>query len=156
MRQLIFLFILIPTLVFSQKKDYKTYDKAVKYFNEGKNEKAKQLIVKILDKNPDWNQPSLLISNILSDEGDITQAVQYLLNVYDLDNPEDVKGIEQIANLFYINGYYNDALEFFNIAWHIDSLSCKKKTSLYIENCNFAIQKIQDPVSFTSKKEINL
>ena len=51
MRQLILLFILIPTLVFSQKKDYKTYDKAVKYFNEGKNEKAKKLIVKILDEN---------------------------------------------------------------------------------------------------------
>ena len=31
MRKLILLFILIPTLVFSQKKDYKTYDKAVKY-----------------------------------------------------------------------------------------------------------------------------
>ena len=81
MRQLILLFILIPTLVFSQKKDYKTYDKAVKYFNKGKNEKAKQLIVKILDKNADWNQPNLLMASIFSNEGNIKKSVIFLLNV---------------------------------------------------------------------------
>ena len=110
MSKLILLFILIPTLVFSQKKDYKTYDKAVKYFNEGKNEKAKQLIVKILDKNADWNQPNLLIASIFANEGNIKQSALFLLNVYDENNPEDAKGIEQIANLYYSNGDYKNAL----------------------------------------------
>ena len=51
MRELIFILILLPIIVCSQTKDYKTYDKAVKYFNQGKNEKAKDLILKIIKKD---------------------------------------------------------------------------------------------------------
>ena len=79
MKQLILLFILIPTLVFSQKISYKTYDKAVKYFNEGKNEKAKQLIVKILNKNAEWNQPNLLMASIFANEGNVNKSALFLL-----------------------------------------------------------------------------
>ena len=41
MRKILFLLLIIPTLVFSQKKDYTSYDKAVSYFNKGEIEKAK-------------------------------------------------------------------------------------------------------------------
>ena len=43
MRIFILILFLLPTISFAQKKDYKTYDKAVKYYNEGNNEKAKKL-----------------------------------------------------------------------------------------------------------------
>ena len=50
MRIFILILFLLPTISFAQKKDYKTYDKAIKYYNEGDNEKAKKLAFKILDK----------------------------------------------------------------------------------------------------------
>ena len=34
-------------------------------------------------------------------------AVRYLLNVYDDNNSNDIKGIEKIARLYYDNGIYD-------------------------------------------------
>ena len=56
--------LIIPTLVFSQKKDYNSYDKAVSYFNKGEIEKAKKSIEKCIQKNADWEKPYQLLGNI--------------------------------------------------------------------------------------------
>ena len=50
MRIFILILFLLPTISFAQKKDYKTYDKAVKYYNEGDNEKAKKLAFDVLSQ----------------------------------------------------------------------------------------------------------
>ena len=82
---LIFL-LLIPFLLFSQKRDYKSYDKAAKYyFQGGKNDKAKQLLYKILDETPDWRNANLLLSNIYEEESNIKDAEFYMLNAYNED-----------------------------------------------------------------------
>ena len=47
----------------------------------------------------------VIMSSILKNEGDIPAAAQYLLNVYDIENIEDLDGIQQIARLFYTNGF---------------------------------------------------
>ena len=99
MRRLFFIFLFVPFLAFTQTKDYKSFDKAVKYFNKGKNEKAKNLIFKLIKNDPDWHQPHLLMSSILKKEGSISAAAQYLLNVYEMHNVEDLEGIQKIARL---------------------------------------------------------
>ena len=71
MRIFILILFLLPTISFAQKNDYKTYDKAVKYYNEGNIEKAKKLAFKILDKSADWNKPNLLIASIFASEKNI-------------------------------------------------------------------------------------
>lgn len=158
MRRLFFIFLFVPFLAFTQTKDYKSFDKAVKYFNKGKNEKAKNLIFKLIKNDPDWYQPHLLMSSILKKEGSISAAAQYLLNVYDIDNVEDLEGIQKIARLFYTNGFYNEARRYFDIVWNLDSVNCMKEIPLFISNCNFAIKAIKDSSSFIAKNmgsEIN-
>ncbi len=148
MKNILLLILLIPCICFGQKKDYKNYDKAVKYYNLGKNEKAKKIITKIIEKNPIWRQPNILMASILESEGDIIEAVNYLLRVYNIEIKDDLKGIENIANLFFNNGYYFEARKYFKTACNLDSLKCNPKNNLMIKNCNFAIQELEQPKHF--------
>ncbi len=148
MRIFILILFLLPTISFAQNKDYKTYDKAVKYYNEGDNEKAKKLAFKILDKSAEWNKPNLLLASIFASEKNIDKAAEFLLNVYSEDNSADVKGIEVVADLYYTNGYYSDALYYFQSTlnhgddkYQIVSMA----TSLKIKSCKFAIEAIKNP-----------
>ena len=143
MRIFILILFLLPTITFAQKNDYKTYDKAVKYYNEGNIEKAKKLAFKILDKSAEWNKPNLLLASIFASEKNIQKAAEFLLNVYSEDNPKDLKGIEVIADLYYTNGYYSDALYYLESTlnhgadkYQIVSMA----TSLKIKSCKFAIE----------------
>jgi outer membrane protein OmpA-like peptidoglycan-associated protein/tetratricopeptide (TPR) repeat protein len=148
MRILLLILFLLPAISFAQKKDYKNYDKAVTYFHEGKVEKAKKLTEKILSKNSEWTKPNLLMASIFADLGDIEESARYMLYVYDENTPKDVMGIEQIAKLYYHNGYYENALYYFKSAQNLNESVLGKKTDLYIRNCVFAMQEITNPVDF--------
>ena len=129
---LIFL-LLIPVFSFSQKRDYKSYDKAVKYyFQGGKNDKAKQLLYKILDETPEWRNANLLLSNIYEEESNIEEAEFYMLNAYHLKinnlyyNEDLIKGFEKVIELLYTNGRYERVLYYAESLVAIDT-SIKEK-----------------------------
>ena len=148
MRILLLILILLPAISFAQKKDYKNYDKAVAYFHEGKLEKAKKITEKILAKNANWTKPNLLMASIFADLGNIEESARYMVYVYDENTPADVMGIEQIAKLYYSNGYYENALYYFELAQGLNADVLGKKTSLFMRNCIFAMEKIDHPVVF--------
>lgn len=148
MRTLVLILFIFPAISFAQKKDYKNYDKAVVYFHEGKVEKSKKLTEKILSKNSEWIKPNLLMASIYADLGDIEESARYMLYVYDENTPADVLGIEQIAELYYSNGYYENALYYFNAAQSLNADVLGKKTTLFMQNCIYAIEKINFPVDF--------
>ena len=50
MKNLLIILFFIPVVVFSQKKDYRSYDKAVSYFRDGEVEKAKKTWTKEVSK----------------------------------------------------------------------------------------------------------
>jgi len=158
MRTLVLILFLLPAISFAQKKDYKNYDKAVAYFHDGKVEKAKKLTEKILVKNSDWTKPNLLMASIYTDLGDIEQSARYMLYVYDEKTPTDVMGIEQIAKLYYSNGYYENALYYFKAAQQLNADVLGRKTTLFIKNCIFSMDAILHPVAFNPEnlgKNIN-
>ena len=146
MRVLVLILYLLPSISFAQTKDYKTYDKAVKYNIEGNTEKAIKFANKALEKNADWNKPNLLLASIYANNNQIELAANYLLKVYDATNPEDLMGIEQIAKLYYVHGYYENALYYFK-----KTINYSKKGSNFIENCQFAIKAIENPINFNAK-----
>ena len=110
MRFFLVILFLFPATSFAQKKDYKTYDRAVKYNNEGNIEKAIKYANKALEKSSDWSKPNLLLASIYANNNQIDLAADYLLKVYDENTLNDVKGIEQVVELFYNNGFYEKAL----------------------------------------------
>ena len=114
MRSCFILFLLLfPVLSFSQDKDYISYDKAVRLLKEGKTKKAVKFAKKSLISHPNWSTPNLFLANIFADDNQIDLAVRHLLVVYDLEDQDDVKGIEQIGQLYYRKGYYKNALYYF-------------------------------------------
>ena len=113
----------------SQERDYKRYDKAIKLFKNNELEKSKSILLKMIKKNIDWDKPHFLLSNIYLVENDFYSSAKSLLNVYDIENPDDYLGIEKIALDFYKNGYYSEALYYFNAVCKLDSNYCNEKIS---------------------------
>ena len=149
MRVFLLIFLVIPLMLLPQnKKDYKNYDKAVKYFYDGKLDKSKQLVFKLLKKDKNWENPNLLMARILVDEGNIEEAVQYMLDVYSKNDYKDVLGIKQIANLYYKNGFYKKALFYFDMIKNLKPDLIDKEIIKIINNCLFAIEAIKNPVEF--------
>jgi len=153
MRSLVLILCLLPSISFAQTKDYKTYDKAVKYNNEGNIEKAIKYANKALEKNTEWSKPNLLLASIYANNSQIELAADYLLKVYDETNFEDVKGIEQVAKLYYSNGFYNEALFYFEkiIAQDTNKYRFIANIDRYIESCKFAIKAIKNPIDFNAR-----
>ena len=168
MRFFFIILFLLPLISFSQTKDYKTYDKASSYFQAGKLEKSKKLSLRLIQDNSDWDYPHLLLASIYEEQGEIDLSVNHLLNVYLKDNPNYTNGIEKIAKLFYNNGRYSKSIYYFEKLLEIDSTFLAKDISLsefkniygnpvyklsvdkILQNCNFAIKAIEEPVSFDS------
>ena len=153
MRFFLVILFLFPATSFAQKKDYKTYDKAVKYNNEGNIEKAIKYANKALEKSSDWSKPNLLLASIYANNNQIELAADYLLKVYDENTLNDVKGIEQVAELFYNNGFYEKALYYAEktISNNIEESNFSSKIDRYIENCQFAIKAVKTPIDFDAK-----
>ena len=145
------LFILLPILTFSQTKDYKNFDKAVKYNNNGNIEKSIKYANKALKNTPGWSKPNLLLASIYANDKQIDIAADYLLEVYDVNNPSHIKGIEQVVKLYYTNGFYKESLLYAEKIIAFDtSIYTFNYTEIirYIQNCKFAINAIQNPVDF--------
>ena len=151
MRYLItFILIVFLNDIYAQNRDYRRYDKAVKFFNNNEFNKSKDLLFKIIEQDNEWNKPHLLLSTIYLEESDFYNSTKSLLNIYSLDNPDDILGIEKVANIFYSNGFYSEGLYYFNIICKLDSIYCKEKIMRVIDNCSFSINSINNPVEFNA------
>lgn len=153
MRKILFLLLIIPTLVFSQKKDYNSYDKAVSYFNKGEVEKAKKNIEKCIQKNVDWEKPYQLLGKIYEEEGNIESAVENYYLGFEHKNPTDQLWWKKIGELYFENGMYPDAMYHFKkfVAFQSKEAAFYKKAIKHIQDCMFAISAMQNPVAFSPK-----
>ena len=150
MKKKILILFFLPFFCLAQNKDYKNFDKALKYSEQGNLEKAVKYANKALKNNPDWNQPNLLLASIYANNNQIELAADYLLKVYDVDNRDDFKGIEQIFNLYYSNGFYDKALFFADKLAHFNNnkFRISKDIDRKVKNCKFAIKSIKNPFDF--------
>ncbi len=121
MKKIFLILLIVPIFTFSQKKDYKTYDKAVTFFNNGEIEKAKKYIHKCIQKNADWENPYQLLGKIYEEEGDIEQAVENYYKGFDTNNSEDQLWWQRLGDLYFKNGLYTTALFHYKsfIAFHV-------------------------------------
>ena len=151
MRKILFLLLIIPTLVFSQKNDYKSYDKAVSYFNKGEVEKAKKNIEKCIQKNVDWEKPYQLLGKIYEEEGDIESAIENYYLGFEHKNPTDQLWWKKIGELYFENGMYPNAMYHFKkfVAFQSKEAAFYKKAIKHIQDCMFAISAMQNPVAFS-------
>ena len=150
MKKILVILFLIPYLSFGQKKDYKNFDKAVKYNTAGYIEKSIKYANKSLANTPAWSRPNLLLASIYANNKQIELAAEYLLKVYNENDPKDMKGTEQVVKLYYSNGFYKEALFYAEkiIALDTNTYIFTNEMNRFIGNCKFAIKAIKYPIDF--------
>ena len=150
MKKIFLIILFFPVFAFSQKKDYKTYDKAISYFNNGEIEKAKKSINKCIQKNEDWEKPYQLLGKIYELEGDVELAIENYYKGFDSDNPKDQLWWQKLGDLYFENAMYQEALFHYEsfVAFSDKDGAFYKKAIKHIQDCMFAIKAMQNPVKF--------
>lgn len=153
MKKIFLIILFFPTFAFAQKKDYKTYDKAISYFNNGEIEKAKKSINKCIQKNIEWEKPYQLLGNIYELEGDIELAVKNYYKGFDSKNSKDQLWWQKLGDLYFENAMYQNALFHYKsfVEFADKEEGFYKKAIKHIQDCMFAIKAMQDPVEFNPK-----
>ena len=105
--------LIIPFFSFSQKKDYRNYDKAIESFNNQDFEKAKKFIRKCILNNITWEKPYQLLGKIYESEGDIELAIKNYYKGFDPQNPIDHMWWKRIADLYFSNGVFSETCSWY-------------------------------------------
>ena len=157
MRKISFILFLVPLVMFSQsQRDQKKYNNIVELIKQNELELAKEESYKLLKKNKDWKKPHLLLSNIFLKEQNYEKGVEEFFKYYNINSQKSSFPVFQLAEVFYKEGVYLEALKYFNISANLSEE--ENKYSHYINNCRFAIDAMENPVKFDFKnmgKNIN-
>ncbi len=153
MKKIFLIILFFPSFAFAQKKDYKTYDKAISYFNNGEIEKAKKSINKCIQKNIEWEKPYQLLGNIYELEGEIELAVKNYYKGFDSKNSKDQLWWQKLGDLYFENAMYQNALFHYKsfVAFADKEEVFYKKAIKHIQDCMFAIKAMENPVEFNPK-----
>ena len=147
MRKILIILSLVPILMFSQsKRDQKKYNNIVELIKQNELELAKQESYKLLRKTKDWKKPHLLLYNIFLKEQNYEKGVEEFFKYYNVNSQKSAFPIFQLAEVFYKEGIYSEALKYFNISANLSEE--EDKHSQYINNCRFALEAIENPVEF--------
>ena len=147
MRKILFILFLVPLVIFSQsKRDQKKYNNIVELIKQNELELAKEESYKLLKKNKDWKKPHLLLYSIILKEQNYEKGVVEFFKYYNISSEKSSFPIFQLAEVFYKEGIYLEALKYFNISANLDEE--ENKHSRYINNCRFALYAMENPVEF--------
>ncbi|MDC3390219.1 OmpA family protein [Flavobacteriales bacterium] len=153
MRKYFLIFLFLPLISYSQFKDYKNFDKAIKYNKEGNFNKSIKFASKALENSPQWESPKLLIASIYANSKEINKAVSYLLSAYYNDENINLDGIKKITKLYYENGFYEESLKYAKLLILKDSVRFydSREIRMIIKSSKFSINAINNPVDFSPK-----
>jgi len=153
MRNYILIFLFLPFISYSQFKDYKNFDKAIKYNKDGNFNKSIKFASKALENSPQWESPKLLIASIYANSKQINKAVSYLLSAYYNDENINLDGIKKITKLYYENGFYEESLKYAKLLILKDSVRFydSREIRMIIKSSKFSIDAINNPVDFSPK-----
>lgn len=104
----------VPTI----KAEHKDYQHVVNLCNQGNYAQAKQQLLKLIDKNPTNSEYHRIMGQILSDEGDNEEAINYLIDALRWDSKNSY-ALLMMGNIYAKQNndiqtaliYYNQALE---------------------------------------------
>jgi len=147
MKKILFFLIFLPIFLFSQsKRDLKKYNNIVKLIEQNNLDLATLKTYKLLESNDKWKKPNLLLSRIKFDQGDLDGGEKYFLKYYSMTSKKNSLPFFNLALRFYKNGIYNKALKYFIISRNLSDEESELKR--YINNCEFALESIANPVNF--------
>lgn len=144
----ILFFLFFPFLLHTQNFDFKNYKKAVKYNEMEKYDKAVKYANKAIKNNPNWDDPNLLLASIYLKLDNIDESAKYMLKAYDPYKKEDHNGVKRLIDIYYKNGYYDNALFYLNIILENFEDNFDHDLSDIKKNCEFSIKAKKNPLKF--------
>lgn len=137
----------------TNKKAISTFENALKLFQAGNDEKAREELNKAIEKAPDFIEPHLLLAEIYQTNKQTQQAIDEYQKAISINPGFNLNNFYNIALLEMSVGKYQDAksdLERFLKKTHIHPDS-KENAEQQLANCNFALEAIKKPVPFEPK-----
>lgn len=137
----------------TNKKAIATFQNALKLFQSGNDEKAKEELSKAIEKAPDFIEPHLLLAEIYQTKRQTPQAIEEYQKAISINPGFNTNNFYNIAQLEISLGRYQDAksdFERFLKKPHINPDS-RENAERQLANCDFAIEAMKHPVPFEPK-----
>tara|TARA_B100000900_G_scaffold380539_1_gene366326 strand:+ start:374 stop:2032 length:1659 start_codon:yes stop_codon:yes gene_type:complete len=155
MRIAILICLLIPTILLGQnrKKAEKTFTKAVDFYRQGADKKAQDLAEQSLRQDATFIKPYLLLGQLSENEQKIEKAISFYLKGLADNDPKNAWGYWKVGMLDFQQGNYSEAQTHLQYFLSFDKQSEKriKSANILLANCSFALESLQNPVSFQPK-----
>ena len=155
MRITLVILCLIPALLFAQnrKKAERAYDKAVEFYQQEEDKKAKGLAEQSLRQDATFLKPYLLLGQLAEDAQKHEESIAYYLQGLADNNPANAWGYWKVGTLEFRHGLYKEAKQHFEHFLSFEKQSEKHILSSQhqLKNCVFALEAIQNPVPFQPK-----
>jgi outer membrane protein OmpA-like peptidoglycan-associated protein/outer membrane protein assembly factor BamD (BamD/ComL family) len=137
----------------TNKKAISMFENALKLFQSGNDEKAKEELLKAIEKAPDFIEPHLLLAEIYQTKKQTQQAIDEYQQAITINPGFNQNNFYNIAMLEINIGKYTEAksdFERFLKKVHINP-DAKEIAEHQLANCNFAIEAMKTPVPFEPK-----
>lgn len=137
----------------TNKKAISLLEEGLKLFNAHNDEKAKETLLKAIEKAPEFIEPHLVLAEIYYSNRQTQQAIDEYKKGIAINPKFSLDNFYNLAQLEMAVGKYEDAkadFEQFLKKAHMNPDS-KENAERQLENCKFAINAIKNPVPFEPK-----
>lgn len=152
MRITLLILCLIPSLLMGQnpKKAQRAYAKAVEYYQQNEDKKAKNLAQQSIRQDAAFLKPYLLLGQLSENEKKLDEAVAFYLKGLADNDPKNAWGYWKIGLLAFKQAKYQQAQGHLAHFLSFEKQAEKRILSAQslLANCGFALQAMQNPVPF--------
>ena len=148
----ILLLLFFPFVLFSQNtnKAKKAYAKAVEYYQESNDKKAKEMVNSAIRQDVNYLPPYLLLGQIEEEEGQIESAIQNYQKGLSDNNMENAWGFWKVGMLYMQIPNYREAKRAFThfLSFKYQNSVKVKSAKRQLKNCEFSIDAMANPKPF--------
>ncbi len=135
------------------KKAIALFESALKYYNAHNDEKVMEELKKALEKDPVFIEPHFLLAEIYTEAHKWQDAINEYTKALEINPTFDKKSYFLLANIEVSIGKYSEAKRDYEIFLKNTNLNPDSRdlAEHQLDNCNFAIQAMKNPVPFEPK-----
>jgi len=145
----------MPPGVYSStnKKAISFFESALKYYNARNDEKAQEELKKAIEKDPAFIEPHFLLAQIYTEANKLPEAIAEYTKALEINPTFDKKTYFLLANIEVSIGKYSEAkLDYETFLKNkIVNPDSRDLAEFQLNNCNFAIDAMKNPVPFDPK-----
>ena len=154
---IIVIFCMASLLTVNAQDFHTSSNRALKSYTEGKRaydfvqyELAEQKLRDAIKIDPEFLEAHLILAELYKDKKKYDSSIKSYLKVFEIDSLFFKPAIFSLAEVYFLNGEYGEALKYFNSFLNKSPVSDKliQRAGKYLDDCNFALEAVKNPVPF--------